>query len=292
MKKLIGLLLALLTVLSCVALVSCQFGFDKVLKDEIIADHLLYSGIQSDISPEEVEYQYFGKYGNSVAIYFHTSGAYETPAEEEVAGVSFKYPDSRTIKIWNNGKFYKMAEAYDEGLISKYDVIAIKIKSIFLSPQSPYCIFNPKRSPSFSEEYSTYTDFPCTCRGLSVSLDEGISRYNKPFDKAFFVDVDIEDIKVGHVYRKTDQDGVVIWSLSIHIQLVDKSLENHMRAGEMIDNMDGVSSVSIECHGHMGMVPNDELYYDETTSDVTFGQWGLDNIQVTKVWDFTTATIL
>ena len=132
MKKITSILLIMTIILSCLALVGCgKNDFNEELKIEIIEDYLIWSGIQSDKTIEEIEYEYFGTYGDSVAIYFHTAGAYETPTKEKVAGLTFSYPDSRVIRIWNNGKFYKMSEAYDMGLISFGDVLFVKIQSLF-----------------------------------------------------------------------------------------------------------------------------------------------------------------
>ena len=103
---------------------------------------MIWSGIQGDKNPEEIEYEFYGRYGESAAVYFHTAGSYQgEKAVEEIAGFTFSYPDTRVIRIYNNGKFYKMPEAYEMGIISFFDVLSIKMQSLSLNPQEPYFIY-------------------------------------------------------------------------------------------------------------------------------------------------------
>ena len=202
MKKVISLLLAI--ALLCSALVGCQtewineiFGTENEcaaesvsdeLRLEIIEDYLVWSGIQSDKTPDEIKCEFYGKYGDSVAVYFHTAGAYETPVEEEIAGVKFSYPDSRVIRIWNNGKFYKISKAYEMNLIDISDVKTIKKTFGYLKYTKPYFIYQPKEY--FNYEYVInelgYVILPDY---VYVKLDKGISYPNKEFATTFFENI-------------------------------------------------------------------------------------------------------
>ena len=179
--------LILTIILSSFSISACgNKDFAEQLKTEIIEDYLVFSGIQSDKTIEEIDYEYFGTYGDSVAIYFHTSGAYETPIKEKVAGVVFNYPDSRVIRIWNNGKFYKMSEAYEMGLISFFDVLSIKIQSLSLNPQEPDFIYEEKNHKNYT------LDDEFNGEKIYVYIDRSLSRRGKEFSEEFFAGIDIE----------------------------------------------------------------------------------------------------
>ena len=141
MKKIVSLLLVI--IITCSALAGCGklTPWNNKLKTEVIEDYLSWSGLKGDYKVEEIDYHFLGKYGDSVAIYFKTAGAYETPTEEEVAGYKFSYPDSRVIRIWNNGKFYKMADAYEKGLVKPWNVKRISSKAKSLNHGDPIFIF-------------------------------------------------------------------------------------------------------------------------------------------------------
>ena len=141
MKKLL-VLLALISILALV-LLGCNKNeeLNDELEREILEDFLITSALIGDVSPEDINYTCFGQFGDSVAIYFHTSGAYKTPIKEEIAGLKFNYPDSRVVKIWNNGKFYKMGEAFENGLITESDIEAIHKNAYLLIHKNPLFIY-------------------------------------------------------------------------------------------------------------------------------------------------------
>lgn len=73
--------------------------------------------------PWPVEYCY-GIYNGCVAVMFSES-CYCLGWEDEVADSIFCYRDSSYIHIWNNGTFLCIAEAYEQGLLSKEDIAMI-----------------------------------------------------------------------------------------------------------------------------------------------------------------------
>ena len=73
-------------------LISCRRNdpINKELEAQILNDFLIYRGMIGDIFVEELKYTCFGQYGDSIAIYFHNVGAYDTKSKIETlaAGLS------------------------------------------------------------------------------------------------------------------------------------------------------------------------------------------------------------
>jgi ABC-type phosphate/phosphonate transport system substrate-binding protein len=68
--------------------------------------------------------RYYGTYNSSVALMM--SNVYEEHQhiqwEEKVAGYVFAYSDGNRILVWNDGMFYKLPQAYEQGFLTKQDV--------------------------------------------------------------------------------------------------------------------------------------------------------------------------
>jgi len=64
--------------------------------------------------------QFYGVYNESVVVVMWIYGSGTPPAIDtiEVEGFEFEYHTGRPILVWNNGNFYGLQRAYDEGLIS------------------------------------------------------------------------------------------------------------------------------------------------------------------------------
>ena len=313
MKKVLSLVLVVCMAFSCLALSACVwegiFGttttttpsgttapkhegeqVTDILKQIVIEDYLIWSGIQSDKKPEEIDCEFFGRYGDSVAVYFHTSGAYETPIEEEIAGYKFSYPDSRVIRIWNAGKFYKMPEAHELGLISDDDVEAISVASQDIEFKEPYFVYLEKRIFTYNEEYDYYLG------RIEVLLDPGISYPKKEFDIGFFGNLKIETIE--YRYRQYEdnltEEDIETYKQRLTIVLVDKSLESTLAAVELLSKIDGIYIAElyweIDYEDIFQFTPNDTLYRNEDNLITDADQWSLNDIGIELVWDFTTGT--
>ena len=62
---------------------------------------------------------YYGVYGGAVPVMMNGMVAFpDIVTEEEVAGFHFKYGNTNTIKIWKNGTFYSLKEAYEQGVLT------------------------------------------------------------------------------------------------------------------------------------------------------------------------------
>lgn len=69
-------------------------------------------------------FRYFGTYSDSVTLiiedaYTRTAGFWEA----EIAGYNFE--GSRSIMVWNDGQFYSLCKAYDEGFLTTEDIKTI-----------------------------------------------------------------------------------------------------------------------------------------------------------------------
>ena len=307
------LILAIGLVLLCSLFTGCEFfdhgktdtsdrtmEFPEELKTRVLEDYLIYSGIQSDKKPDEIEYEFCGSYGDSTAIYFHTSGAYETPVNEEIAGYRFTYPDSRVIKIWNGGKFYKMSEALELGLINEDNVETIHTSFENIEFSEPYFIYECKNpfDLNWHERYLYSTMINGMHPGMvEVVIDEGISRHQKEFDSSYFAGIDIDYIEETSPYKdrspeelpKDYPDG---YYQSFVIHLKDKTDEAVLDAIAILEKIDGITGAS-PCYILTGIpdyqfAVNDPYYLDGANSVFTENdQWALDNIDIEKVWDFT-----
>ena len=190
MKKLISLLLVICIL--CPLLGGCvkNSSLSDELKIEIIEDYLSWSGLKGDFTVEDVKCTFLGKYGNSVAVYFNSAGAYDVATEETVAGYTFTYPDSRVIRIWNNGMFYKMSEAYEQKLIKKRHIKDIHQDSNSIAYGEPLFIWEEKVYCDYEEyRYMGAPDYKIDPYRIEVLVDINISSPNKIFDISFFENV-------------------------------------------------------------------------------------------------------
>jgi len=76
---------------------------------------------------DTVTVKYYGTYNGCVAVMMYGFWAIpQTVCHEEIAGVTFSYPDMNFILVWKDGCFIELSPAYDQGLLTKEDLINIK----------------------------------------------------------------------------------------------------------------------------------------------------------------------
>ena len=79
----------------------------------------------SDRPAEYIKLTYYGTYGDCVVLSIHDYGLQYVlggPSRDDIAGVSFFYPQAYDLWVWNNGEFCHLREAYAKGWVSKVDV--------------------------------------------------------------------------------------------------------------------------------------------------------------------------
>ena len=97
---------------------------DRETKQRIIDDYYVkYNSVLSDSVFIEITHC-FGIYNGSAALWIDCNEFeyYQMIWEDIVAEYTFSYNDSQQIWIWNEGKFYTVTEAYDNGLLTEDDV--------------------------------------------------------------------------------------------------------------------------------------------------------------------------
>ena len=290
MKKLF-VLLALISILALV-LLGCNKNeeLNDELEREILEDFLITSALIGDISPEDINYTCFGQFGDSVAIYFHTSGAYKTPIKEEIAGFKFNYPDSRVVKIWNNGKFYKIGEAFEKGLITESDIETIHKNAFLLIHKNPLFIYEKKQESFIPEiEYTSEFGNLLMNAGIGVKLDPNICNGDVATkfsaDSEFWRGLDIEGVGVLE-YGDITQYGVIL--PNAYYTTIEDYLYRLVYYKTEIEKIDGVTKAWISFPKHFLSQAND-LYY-VSTSIYPSSKLALDKINVQSVWNFTTGS--
>jgi len=95
----------------------------KRIKDDWMAENPVL-----DRPAEWIELTYYGTYGDCVILSIRDYGlqyAEGGPDREDIAGVSFFYPQPYDLWAWNNGEFYHLREVYAKGWVSKVDVQSV-----------------------------------------------------------------------------------------------------------------------------------------------------------------------
>jgi hypothetical protein len=72
---------------------------------------------------------FYGIYGGSIAliIYSEGLGTAGITVTEVAAGITFVSPSPmHRIQVWNDGNFYSLTKAYEDGLLTKEDLVKIK----------------------------------------------------------------------------------------------------------------------------------------------------------------------
>lgn len=90
-----------------------------------------YNGLKESYQPGELWVEvYFGEFGKCHFVYLGADGVGYTEAIRgiEVAGYLITLRDGQPIYAYNDGKLYTIKEAYDNGLIEKYEVWKLGMK--------------------------------------------------------------------------------------------------------------------------------------------------------------------
>ena len=68
--------------------------------------------------------KYYGTYNKSIVTMMDANGMVylQVIGKETIAGVTFNYNNSNFIRVWNNGTFYRLQEAYEKGFLSVDDL--------------------------------------------------------------------------------------------------------------------------------------------------------------------------
>lgn len=253
---------------------------DDELKWKVIDDYLIWSGILDDKKPEEIDCEFFGRYGDCAAVYFHTAGSYgERLQRYDTAGYRFIYPDSRVIRIWNDGEFYTITEAYEMGLIVEDDVASINYLFQGFEFKEPYFIYLKKDIVGVN----IFQDF----NGIYIRaiLDPGICRRGKEFDIRFFRGVELDRIELRDEQGPANSDTC---AQIYHLYLANPSKENLVEAIKVIQKIDGVRRAEPDWNKSYIWCGIDN-YTNSTLSQyaIEMDEVPVLSIQDRQIWDFT-----
>lgn len=100
-------------------------GTDEETYIRIKEDYISTSALYSKYTIDDVDITCFsGSYNGAyvMMISIHNSLALDVYVEKNVGGVNFTFPTSRELKVWKDGRFYSLEEAYEKGLLTTDDL--------------------------------------------------------------------------------------------------------------------------------------------------------------------------
>ena len=133
LKKLVTCALALISVIFIAGCAKSSYDpSDGGVLNEDVALEIKHDFFASDYnyddfsSPESVViYEYFGKFGNSYVVDIVPMPQVTVCLEEEICGYKFEYNVPIPLLVYNQGNFYRLQKAVDEGILNEADIAVI-----------------------------------------------------------------------------------------------------------------------------------------------------------------------
>ena len=99
-------------------------------EERIRNDYLLYLRAQGETEATLDDVKILKNYGNynGAVVVRMERGAFEVITTIQVGGVDFTFSNTNTAIVWHDGQFSELEEAYDNGLLTKDNLIAIAKK--------------------------------------------------------------------------------------------------------------------------------------------------------------------
>lgn len=138
--KLFILFILLVFSLSIVGCKSDQIPEEDMTIEEIIRTDYLNIYLLPDDKDAKIDRvmikHHYGEFNNSHVVMMTDNDMDVRPTlgEETIDGVTIKYNNSYRIKVWNQGKFYTLEEAYEANLLQINDITKINNKQKELYP--------------------------------------------------------------------------------------------------------------------------------------------------------------
>lgn len=89
---------------------------------------IMQSEGQTDATLDDVKIlNNYGNYNGAVVVRMNR-GAYEIITKIQIDGVELVFNNSNTALVWHDGDFYELESAYNEGIISKDNLITLSKK--------------------------------------------------------------------------------------------------------------------------------------------------------------------
>ena len=279
MKKLLSLILALTMISSCLALAGCNVNrtLDQTLEEQIKRDYITEFNIENMNFDDVIIDYYAGSY-NGYEVLMLDSEYHDPETRVEQIGESLiTYYDSNQLYAYSNGKFYSLSFAYENCYISQQDINQIVYQynnsiSQFAFVADKYDFQIDEVECNVDEFYQKYDSYDY----FTVFMDPKLSGDDVYLDKNFFGENIVRYTTRG---PRTDSGygcrGYSIWLWSESISFTRKAVEQLL-------TLPGVQKIEIGKGGYMES-PSDPKYIENV-------QWGLDVIEIERVWDFYTGT--
>lgn len=256
-----------------------------------------YNGFESH-TDESYMYitHYYGTFNNAVAVcidspqFTHDDAIYE----EEIAGITFCHPGNLDIMLWlgDNISFFSLSEAYDEGIISEEDLLAISEADPWEFEENEF-VFPPVRNypeeaaegvlDQVAEDYYYYSleDY----RGSLNHVGEYyVNGYYGTYDGAVAVnmlgtrisyidDCYIDEIIAGYLFSFTGDNTIIVWKDGEFYDL-SEAYDQGILTKEHIGQIDKTKPIEYDDAEHC--FPNADNPVDETYAGALIGVCVLD----------------
>ncbi len=282
MKKLLSLILALTMISSCLALVGCnneeQIGYFR--EQRIKKDYIKQFAI-NDASVNDVVLDYYGGNYNGYEIVMLDAECHDPETRvEKIGEASITYYDSNQLYAWKNGIFCSLVDLYTsnsmsvdgiKSIISQYNQKIVQFADICDKYD-----FNTKEEVLSTFELLTNFDYDSIQFDCLVAIvDPKLSLKDTRLQNEFFGEDLVKNMS--KIEKIEGYDNCHGYSIVLH----QRNIFYMTYAIEKIKEIPGVINVFPWISSGYTAVPSDPSYsLDE--------QWGLDNINIEKVWDFST----
>ena len=283
MKKFTSILLVFAIALSCFVFVGCdtedKLGFFKERK--IKRDYIEQFDIRGKNVGDVVLDYYGGNYNGYEIVMLDTECHDPETRTEQIGDTTITYYDSNQLYAWGDGEFYPLNNAVSTNKISKEDVKSIIAEySSKITQFADVCDeydFNSKEKTMPIIELLMKFDYDSIqFSEIFVVVDPKLSHEDMYLSQSFFGEDLIKSM------RKTNIEGYPD-SYGYNITLHKHNLVHMAYAIEKIHKIPGVINV----------FPLISSGYHNASSDPAYTsneQWGLSDINIERVWDFTTGS--
>jgi hypothetical protein len=104
-------------------LVGCGNAQEKQIREDYLA--LMHTQGETEMTIDDVKIlDNYGTYNGAVVIRMQR-GAYQVITTIEIDGVEFTFSDSNTALVWKDGQFFELADAYENEILTKDNLVAI-----------------------------------------------------------------------------------------------------------------------------------------------------------------------
>ena len=282
MKKSLSFILALTMISSCLALAGCnneeQLGYFK--EQRIKKDYISHFDI-SDVTANDVVLDYYGGNYNGYEIVMLDAECHDPETRvEQIGDSSITYYDSNQLYAWKNGIFYSLVDLYASNDFSVDDIKFIISRyseriSQFADISDEYDFNSKEEVLSIFELLTSFDYDSIQFDHLVVIVDPKLSLKDARLQKEFFGEDLVKNIsKIEKIYGYDDCHGY-------SIVLYQRNLFHMTYAIERIKKIPGVINIFPWISSGYTAIPSDPSYALDQ-------QWGLDNISIEKVWNFST----